>query len=675
MKTLAIVQARSNSVRFPNKVMKKINHVPMIGILIKRLMESKEINEIILATSLNKSNDDLVSYISNEGISCFRGDENDVLQRYYEAARINNGDIIVRITGDCPLIDARLVDECIKEFKDKNFDYFTNTLPPSFPDGLDVEVFSFKALEEAHNKATHNSDREHVTKYIRDSNDFTKGNISYDKDLSAIRWTVDEKDDFEVIKKIFNHFSPDIKFNWIETLDFYNKNKEVFKINSNIKRNEGGTMSKSQKLWKRAKKIIPGGNMLLSKRPDMFLPGAWPTYFSKTKKCEVWDLDDNKYIDMSIMGVGTNILGYNNEEVDEAVINTINKGNMSTLNCFEEVMLAEELISMHPWSDMARFARSGGEANAIAIRIARAASGKDNVAVCGYHGWHDWYLSANISDKKNLDKHLLPGLNTYGVPKNLKGTVFPFIYNDFNALEELVRTKDIGTIKMEVMRNKGPDEGYLQKIRKLASEKNIILIFDECTSGFRQNYGGLHKNYNVEPDMAMFGKALGNGYAITAVIGKEEIMQSAQSTFISSTFWTERIGPTAALKSLEVMKKIKSWDKITKTGNLITSEWQKISEKYSLDIDFWGMPALTGFSFSSKDHIKYKTYITQEMLKKGYLASNCVYVCTEHSDKIVKDYIECLDPILKIIKECEEGRSIDSLLEGPHCNTGFGRLN
>ncbi|MEY3501422.1 MAG: hypothetical protein RL308_3095, partial [Bacteroidota bacterium] len=154
-------------------------------------------------------------------------------------------------------------------------------------------------------------------------------------------------------------------------------------------------MGKGQDLYNKAKTLIPGGTMLLSKRPEMFLPDQWPAYFSKAKGCEVWDLDGNKLVDMCIMGIGTNTLGYGNEEVDEAVMQTVKSGNMSTLNCPEEVYLAEKLMEINPWADMVRFARSGGEANAISIRIARAASGRDNVAICGYHGWHDWYISAN----------------------------------------------------------------------------------------------------------------------------------------------------------------------------------------------------------------------------------------------------------------------------------------
>jgi glutamate-1-semialdehyde 2,1-aminomutase len=434
-------------------------------------------------------------------------------------------------------------------------------------------------------------------------------------------------------------------------------------------------MTKGQELWARAKKVIPGGNMLLSKRAEMFLPDYWPAYFSKAKGCNVWDLEGKKLIDMSIMGIGTNILGYGHPQVDEAVMNVVSTGNMSTLNCPEEVYLAEKLVEIHPWAEMVRFARSGGEANSIAIRIARAATGKSKVAVCGYHGWHDWYLSANLGNDQGLASHLLPGLNPLGVPEELRGTTFPFSYNNYSELLNLVNEHDIGVIKMEVQRTMPPENNFLQKVRALATERKIVLIFDECTSGFRQTYGGLHKLYKIEPDIAMFGKAIGNGYALTAIIGRREIMEAAQSTFISSTFWTERIGPVASLKTLEIMDSMKSWEIITSQGLKIREGWEALAKKYEIKLSHWGLPALTGFTIESEKSLEYKTYITQEMLKYGYLAGNSVYVCVAHTDDVITDYLDRLDQVFKIISQCEEGRDIDSLLNGPVCHSGFKRLN
>jgi len=418
--------------------------------------------------------------------------------------------------------------------------------------------------------------------------------------------------------------------------------------------------------------------MLLSKRPEMFLPENWPAYFSKSKGCTVWDLDGKEYTDMSIMSIGTNILGYGHPEVDEAVMKAVKDGNMSTFNCPEEVYLAEKLVELHPWADMVRFARAGGEINSIAVRIARSSTGKDKIAICGYHGWHDWYLSTNLSNDKNLDGHLLPGLQPDGVPRGLIGTTLPFNYNDIEGLEKLIKDNhnEIAAIKMEVSRSETPKGDYLQKVRDLATENNIILIFDECTSGFRETFGGLHKKYKVEPDIAIFAKALGNGYAISACIGKKEFMQAAQKTFISSTFWTERIGPAAALKTLEVMEREESWKKITSIGGDISKQWKVLARKHNINIKTWGLPALSGYTFDSPHALGYKTFVTQEMLKKGYLATNNVYVCTEHKKEVVKGYFSELNKIFAIIKTCENGnQNIESLLEGPICHNSFLRLN
>jgi len=434
-------------------------------------------------------------------------------------------------------------------------------------------------------------------------------------------------------------------------------------------------MNSEYSYWERAKKVIPGGNMLLSKRAELFLPGKWPAYFSSAKGCNVIDLNGNSYVDMTIMGIGTNTLGYGCTEVDEAVINVARLGNLSTLNCFEEVLLAEKLVSLHPWAEMVRFCRAGGEANSIAVRIARAFKKKEKIALCGYHGWHDWYLASNLANKKALSEHLLEGLSTNGIPKDLTGTVLPFSYNDISEIANIIKNNDLAAIIMEVERSTPPSIGYLEEIRELCDRNNIVLIFDEISSGFRETLGGLHLKYSVEPDMCIFGKALGNGYAITAVLGKEEIMQTAQETFISSTFWTERIGPTAALKTLEIMQKTESYKKITNLGIYLKKTWQRIADKYNLEIIQKGIPALAGFNFTGSNALAYKTFITQEMLKRGYLASNICYLSTAHTTSIIDEYATNLDPIFEAIAECENGRNISDLIDGSICHSGFQRLN
>jgi len=674
MKIIAIIQARLNSSRLPNKVIKKINNKTVLEILLNRVSKSNKIDEIIVATTTSKIDQKLLDYTKSLGFKCETGSENNVLKRFIDVAKKYKADAVVRITGDCPLVDPAVVDQCIDGFIKSKVDYYTNTFPPTFPDGLDVEVIKVSALRKSYKMTNNKYDLEHVTSFIRKSKLFLKINMRNTRDMSFLRLTLDNFKDLETLRNIFNFFSPNIYFNLKKIEKLYSNYSNIF-TNLNFSRNYGSNMNKGQKLWYRAKRIIPGGSMLLSKNPDIFLPENWPVYYKKAKGCEIWDLENNKFYDIATMGLGTNVLGYSNYYVDQSVTKAVKESNLSSLNCPEEVLLAEKLVDLHPWADMVRFARTGGEANAIAIRIARAASNKDNVAICGYHGWHDWYLSANLENKKNLNNHLLKGLETNGVPKNLKKTVYTFNYNCFDQLKYLVNNKNIGVIKMEVERNVKPKNNFLKRVRRLATEKGIILIFDECTSGFRQNLGGLHKIYKVDPDIAIFGKALGNGYGITAVIGRKNVMEAAQKTFISSTFWTERIGPCAALKTIEIMEKNKTWEFINKTGLMIKEKWLKLAKKHKLKIEIFGITSLPSFKFKSENNLAYKTFISQEMLKKGFLAANSIYVCTSHNSKILNQYFKNLDKIFKLIADCEQGKDIFELLDGPVCEDGFQRLN
>jgi len=428
-------------------------------------------------------------------------------------------------------------------------------------------------------------------------------------------------------------------------------------------------------LWEEAKKIIPGGNMLLSKRPEMFSPKNWPAYFSKSKGCFVWDLIGKKYIDVSLMGVGTNILGYSNKKIDKKVLKTISMGNMSTLNCPEEVELAKILLKLHPWKGMVKFSRTGGEAAAIAIRIARAFTKKDTVLACGYHGWHDWYLASNLKSSKILNKHLLNNTLFQGVPRNLKKTINMFEYNNFESFKKqfLKNKKNISAVIMEVSRNFPPEKNFLKNIRKICSSNNVILIFDECTSGFRETFGGLHFKYKVNPDIVLYGKAIGNGYPITAIVGKRKIMQKAQDTFISSTFWTDRIGPTAAIETLKQMKKISSWKIITNKGRFIKQSWNMIFKRHGFDVEISGLDALPVFKFKNKLHLKYKTFITDEMLKEGYLASNTIYLCTSHTQEILNKYLKDFEGVIKKLKLSIYNKKFK--LSGPVCHSEMKRVN
>lgn len=672
-KVIAIVQARMGSVRLPGKVLKKIEDFYVLELILKRLMLCQTLTKIVVATSDNDEDDAIVKFCDNFGVSYVRGDEFDVLKRFCLATKLHSSDYIVRITADCPFVSPDLVDKAVNVAVTRNLTYVSNSNPPTFPDGLDVEVVKTSALQLAEKEAVSKYEREHVTPWVKKHFFIESSNITSKVDYSNIRLTLDEESDLVAIRDFFSVFSPNYRFSWADMEEAI-KTKRINLHFTSEKRNEGANMSSGQKLYRRAKQIIPGGNMLLSKRPEMFLPEIWPSYFSKAKGIKVWDMDGNEFLDMSIMGIGTNLLGYGNDEVDNAVNEAISRGNMCTLNAPEEVFLAEKLIKLHPWADMVRFARTGGEANAIAARIARAASKRDKIAICGYHGWHDWYLSVNLESGTNLDGHLLPGLEPNGVPQALQNTVYPFKYGDLDFLEGLLKKENIGTVYMEVARSNEPDINFLRSVRALCDRYEAILVFDECTSGFRQTFGGLHLETGVEPDIAMFGKALGNGYAITAVLGRKEIMTNAQTTFISSTFWTERIGSVAGLKTLEVMEKTQSWMQVTSMGRQIKKRWKELANNTGVDINIFGLDSLAGFNFASPQALIYKTFITQEMLKAGYLASNLVYVSTAHNQLEIDGYFNVLTPIFEKIAESKSSNNIEELLDGEICHSGFKRL-
>ena len=673
---ICIVQARYSSYRFLGKILKKINkNLTVLEFLIERLKKSKLISRIVIACSDNPKDAPIIRICKKRNVSCFAGSEKNVLDRYYKANKKYGGKTIIRITSDCPLMDPNLIDNFLEVFlKKKNIDYLSNIFDRSFPDGLDIEIFNKKTLNLAWKESKTSFEQEHVTPFMRKSKLVKKHNIKLKKNFSDNFWGIDYEEDLKLIKSIVRYFSPNIYFPWQEVIKMKKKNKKIFEVNKKKKRTVNIDNNPGQVLWNQAKVVIPGGNMFLSKKPEMFLPHIWPTYFKKSKGCRVQDLKGKYYYDMT-MGVGTNVLGYANQEVDNAVRRAIKNGTMSSLNCPEEVYLAKKLIASHKWSGGVKFARTGGEANALALRIARCFVKKTKIAFCGYHGWHDWYLSANLNKKNNLESHLLADLSTVGVPKNLRNTVFPFKYKKFEELKKIVNKHDIGIIVMEFSRNIKPDINFLKRIRKLATKKNIILIFDECTSGFRQCMGGLHNLYKVYPDIATFGKCLGNGYAITAVIGKKNIMDSSRTSFISSTFWSERVGYVAALKTLEIMERKKTWRVITQMGLYARKKLKALSKKHRVKINVWGLPALVGYTVKNDYNNYFKTFITQEMLKNGFIFGNCIYLCINHNRKIIDKYFFILDKILKKISKCKNKTEAQDLLDGPPSYTSFPRLN
>ena len=380
---------------------------------------------------------------------------------------------------------------------------------------------------------------------------------------------------------------------------------------------------------------------------------------------------------MSYMGIGACVLGYSDPDVNKAVKRAVDAGNMTTLNCPEEVELAEKLTELHPGLQMARFARTGGEACAVAVRIARAATRKDKILFCGYHGWTDWYLSANLANGKNLEGQLLPGLEPKGVPKALGGTAIPFRYGDLKGFDKAFQThkNDLAAVIMEPGRS-CVDLPFLKAIREKTKQAGVALIYDEVTSGFRSCTGAMYTTFKdlQIPDMIVLGKALGNGYPISAVVGKKEFMRAAEETFISSTYWTERVGFAAALEVIRQFKKRNVAKEIMQTGVNLHSKLQIILNQAGVPAEVGGLVAFPSIAFKNEKPLVIKTIYTQEMLKRCFLATNGVYVSYAHTPKIVGDYLRAASEVFKEIGKALKHDNLEKMLKGPVCHGGFKRL-
>ncbi len=435
--------------------------------------------------------------------------------------------------------------------------------------------------------------------------------------------------------------------------------------------------SRSQELYQEARRLIPGGTQLLSKRPEMFAPERWPAYYSEARGCEVIDLDGRRYFDFTHNGVGACLLGYAHPRVTAAVVDRVQRGSMCSLNNPEEVSLARKLIELHPWAEQARFARCGGEALAIAVRIVRAATGRDVIAFCGYHGWSDWYLAANLSADQALDGHLLPGLSPAGVPRGLQGTAIPFGYNRLEELRTIVRQhgRQLAAVVMEPTRNTPPLPEFLPGVRQLCEECGAQLVFDEVTTGLRFRQGGVHLEYGVPPDLAVFAKALGNGHPIAAVIGRAATMEAAQRTFISSTYWTEGVGPTAALATLAVCAEVDVAGHVRQIGERFRTDWQTLASRHGLAVTIGGYPALTTIAFQHEDAAALMTLFTVRMLDHGVLAGSGFYPTLAHQPEHVAAYMAAADSVFAEMAAAIHSDDVRERLHSPVKHTGFARLN
>jgi glutamate-1-semialdehyde 2,1-aminomutase/spore coat polysaccharide biosynthesis protein SpsF len=682
-KIVAIVQARVGSTRLPGKVMADVAGHPMLWHVVHRTKQARLVNEVVIATTTLRADDAIAAFAKAHDIIVFRGSEQDTLDRYYQAAKAVSADIVVRISGDCPLVDPTVVDRVVEVFGRGDYDYVSNTLYYTYPDGLDVEAFSFTSLEKAWREARLPAEREHVTSYIRTSGQFRLFNVKNDTNLSArnLRWTVDEPADLEFMREIYRYLGQDNRiFGMNGVLRLLEDHPELLEINRGIVRNEGYYRSLAREShlpsryydivksleWKvRAQKVIPSCTQTFSKGPTQFVQGVAPVFLERGKGSHVWDVDGNEYIDYA-MALGPIILGQNYPSVTEAVIRQMKDGTTFSLPHPLEVRLAEMLVEIIPCAEMVRFAKNGSDVTLGAVRVARAYTGRDIIACCGYHGWQDWYIGTTTRSK--------------GVPKPLAELTIPFEYNNIASLEKAFseHSGQIAAVIMEAVGVVEPRDGFLQEVRELCRREGSLLIFDEIVTGFRLALGGAQEYYGVTPDLACFGKAMGNGYPIAAVVGRREIMELFDEVFFSFTFGGEALSLAAAIATITEMREKDVIAHLWEQGQKLKDGYNVFARELQLGrhTECIGLPPRTVVTFkddTGAESLTLKSLFQQECIKRGVLFSGGQNICYSHSDADIDRTLRVYCAAMKILAEAIHKGDVDDRLEGEPVQPVFRR--
>jgi glutamate-1-semialdehyde aminotransferase/spore coat polysaccharide biosynthesis protein SpsF (cytidylyltransferase family) len=680
--TVVVVQARMSSSRFPGKMLARLRDVPLIQFVCQRAALAKRVSEVIVATSDQPEDDPLERAVKAAGFRVHRGSLDDVLTRFAGAARLANADVVVRVTGDCPFVDPDLLDEMLARFEAGDFDYLSNVSPPTYPDGLDLEIMLASALERVVKMAAPGHQREHVTIFFRENPDkFKLGNVVNPAgDQSGYHWSVDRPEDLALVSEVLaatNVASPRLG----DIMSAVSKNPDLEdKSKPSKNRNDGAIKSfladieakhprpkitKSDELWERASRVIPAGTQTLSKGPSQFVRGFAPKYLAKGKGSHVWDVDGNEYIDYP-MGLGPISLGHGHPEVVAAVTRQMQEGTAFSLMHPLEVELAERITKMVPCAEMVRFGKNGSDATSACIRAARAKTGRKHIARCGYHGWQDWSIDRSY------------GIRARGVPDEVLDLTVPFPYNDLPALERLLTQHPCAAVILEPIAVTPPAPGYLEGVRALATKYGAVLVFDEVITGFRYARGGAQQHFGVTPDLASMGKGVANGLPLAIVVGKREFMAPFDEIFFSFTFGGETASLAAAMATLDVMEREDYWAHVWKQGAKLQDGYRSLAKEYGLaaSTDCAGMPPWTVATFADTDGftaLQLKTLFQQEMIRHGILFSGSQFISLSHSDEDIARTLTAYREAMKVLRFALDCHGVDALTLGAPIEMVFRR--
>lgn len=667
MRVCAIAQARMGSTRFHGKVMKYLGGKPVLRWTWDALYETPGVETAVIATSTLPADDIIEEYCYAESIQCFRGSESDVLDRFYRCAKHYSADIILRITCDCPFIDPYVTGQVIQLLKSTGASYASNQ--PTWPDGLDVECFTFAALEAAWREATRSTDRDTVTQWIiRNQDRFPAEYLTCPfPGAHKERWVLDTEKDWNLCECVATRWTNGRPPTYLDILGILDKEPEIRNLNKGAIRNERfyeglaveelprRDFSSSQEHLGRASIRIPIGSQTFSKSHLFYPEGGSPLFVSHGDGARVFDVDGQDYIDLvgALLPV---VLGYRDPDVDDAVRRQLNRAGMSfSLATKLEFELAELLCQIIPCAEMVRFGKTGTDVTSAAVRLARAAKQCDHILVGGYHGWADWSIAGD--GDKNL-----------GVPFPTKKVSHKFQYGDTKQVQWFLDSMRgmIAAIIVEPTENRS----YLRWLREVCDRNDIVLIFDEIQTGFRYDLGGAQSWFGVTPDLACFGKAMGNGMPISALVGKKELMklfEPPDSVFFSGTFFGDTLSIVAAIATIEKMRAEDVVGHLWRTGVEIKEDL-RFSENISENFEIYGPACLTKIRFKDHPNVtkeQAQALFTQEMAQRGVLILNAHGLSYAHKEPEVTRICNAYEHTFAIMNEClaKQGE-IDKVLKG-----------
>lgn len=662
MKNIAIIQARMGSSRLPGKVLMNINGGLVIDRVVTVAKNIPHIDKVIVATSTLANDDEIEKWCEDNNTHCFRGSEINVLERYYMAAKeaeCEANDIIMRLTADCPLLDPLLCGQVMDLRKRTGKDYANNIgVQRLWPDGTDCEVFTFDALEKSYQNAKTDRHKEHVTLYIRENaDDFDVAYLACPiSGLGMRRWTLDTKDDFNHISGLLSALETD--YGARKYYSYY----DVLSVENNTFSQSLGNkngLDNSHAHLDTALGIIPDASQTFSKSHRQLIKGISPYFLDHGQGAYVWDIDGNCYLDYMCALLPV-LLAYNDQDVDEAIKIQLGKGISFTLPTLLEEELAERLVKLIPSAEMVRFAKNGSDVTSASIRLARAYTGRTQIAICGYHGWHDWYIGST-------DKRL-------GVPQETVNLSDAFSFNDINSLKALLEKKKYAAIILEAEGFEKSKDGFLENVRKCADEHGAVLIFDEIVSGFRSAIGGIQELRGVVPDLSCFGKAMGNGMPLSAIVGKKDIMEMISDVFFSSTFGGETLSLAAGIACLDKYQRCNGVDTINKTGKKLQNSINDILKEHGINehIFIGGESWWPGIMVKYDDPALCKKLIRQELFKNGIIQGSGFNLSVAHADPIVQEQtLEAWNNVASTMQNYLSATDMKSFLHEGHSLENF----